>query len=112
MAEGIPVAKVGEIGDDEAIVVPRIRTGTYDDIAVFNSGGEYFALDDTCSHEEASLADGWIEDGTVECPLHAARFCLKDGEAMSLPATSGVAVHEVVVDGDDILVIPNPERIA
>lgn len=79
MSEAIPVAKVGEIGEDEAIVVPRAVAGTVDDIGVFYSGGEYFAIDNTCTHEDASLATGWIEDGTVECPLHASVFCLRDG---------------------------------
>jgi 3-phenylpropionate/trans-cinnamate dioxygenase ferredoxin subunit len=112
MAEGIEVAKVGDIPDDEAIVVPRITTGALDDIAVFYDGGEYFALDNTCSHEQASLAEGWIEDGKVECPLHGASFCLKDGKVLSLPATQDVAAHTVTVEGDRILLTPNPARLA
>ncbi len=112
MSEGIRVAKVGDIEDGEAIKVPRIQTGTLDDIAVFNDGGEFSALDDTCSHEDASLSEGWVEDGTVECPLHAARFCLRDGSALSLPATSGVASHRVEIDGDDIVVYPSEDRLA
>ncbi len=112
MSDGITVAKVGEIEDGEAIKVSKIRTGTLDDIAVFYDGGEYFALDDTCSHEYASLSDGWVEDGAVECPLHAGKFCLKDGSVLSLPATTGVASHHVEVDGDDIVVHPNEDRLA
>lgn len=67
MVERIPVAKLGDIPDGEAIVVPRSLTGTIDDIALFQDGGEYFALDNTCSHELASLSEGWIENGAVEC---------------------------------------------
>jgi len=112
MSEPISVAKVGDIAEDEAIVVPKERLGTIEDVAVFFSGGAYSALDDTCTHERTSLATGWIEDGVVECPLHAARFCLRDGKVLSLPATRDVATHEVVVDGDDVRVVPNPDRLA
>lgn len=112
MAREIAVAKVGEIGEDEAIVVPRETAGTLDDIAVAYSAGEYFAIDNTCTHEDASLAEGWIEDGVVECPLHASGFCLRDGKVQNPPAATDVAVHEVRVDGDQILLTPNPARLA
>ncbi|HWK20154.1 MAG TPA: non-heme iron oxygenase ferredoxin subunit [Microbacteriaceae bacterium] len=112
MTEELAVAKVGEIGEDEAIVVPRATTGTLDDVAVVYTGGEYFALDNTCTHEEASLAEGWIEDGIIECPLHASGFCVRDGAVQNLPASRDVAVHAVRVEGDDILVTPNPDRLA
>jgi len=112
VAEGIPVARVGEIGDDEAIVVSRATAGTVDDIAVVLSDGEYYAIDNTCTHEEASLAEGWIEAGTIECPLHGSAFCLRDGEVQGPPAPRGVAVHRVTVDGDEILLTPDPSRLA
>ena len=110
--QGISVARTGDIPDGEAIKVDSAVTGTVDDIAVFNDGGEFFALDDTCSHEDASLSEGWIEDGAVECPLHAGKFCLKDGGVLSMPATENVACHRVVVEGDEIRVIPDPDRLA
>ncbi len=57
------------------------------DIAIFNVEGEYFAIDDMCSHAEASLAEGEVFDCKIECPLHGAEFDLKTGEAVTLPAT-------------------------
>lgn len=111
MNEGIIVAQVGDIVDGEGIQIDSSVLGTVDNIAVFNDGEEYFALDDTCSHETASLAEGWVEDGCVECPLHAAKFCLGTGAVQSMPATVDVAPHRVVVDGTDIRVIPNPDRM-
>jgi nitrite reductase (NADH) small subunit len=48
-------------------------------IAVFNEGGEYFAIDDLCPHMGASLADGCVEEGIVACPWHAWRFRVSDG---------------------------------
>lgn len=112
VATAIRVARVGDVPDGEAIVVPKAVTGTVDDIALFHDAGEYFALDNTCSHELASLAQGWIERGVVECPVHTGRFCLRDGKVLSAPATEGVAAHAVEVDGDAILIVPNAERIA
>lgn len=112
MSEGIVVADTADIPDGEGVKIDAAVTGTVDDIAVFNDGGEFFALDDTCTHETASLSEGWVEDGVVECPLHAGKFCLRDGEVQSMPATVGVACHRVIVEGTKILVIPNPGRIA
>ncbi len=109
--EGIVVAQVDDVPEGEAIKVDSSITGTLDSIAVFNDNGEFFALDDTCSHEKASLSEGWIEDGVIECPLHAGKFCLKDGSVLSMPATENVACHRVVVSGSDIRVIPNPDRL-
>lgn len=106
MAEGIRVGSVDDIADGEATVVDASLTGTGDGIAVFNDEGEFFALDDTCSHEKASLAEGYIEDREVECPLHAARFCLKTGEAQCMPATTGVRAHRVEIKDGDVWVYP------
>lgn len=111
-AEGIVVARVDEIPDGEAIRVEADVLGTVDAVAVFHDEGEFYALDDTCTHETASLSEGWIEDGVVECPLHAGKFCLADGRVQSMPATVDVACHRVVVDGDEIRVVPNPDRLA
>ncbi|GAB3702390.1 bifunctional 3-phenylpropionate/cinnamic acid dioxygenase ferredoxin subunit [Mariniluteicoccus flavus] len=106
MGEAIRVAAVGDIEDGEAMVISAEVAGTDDDIAVVHSDGAFFAIDDTCTHEDASLADGWIEGTEVECPLHAARFCLKTGDALCLPATVGVKTHRVEVRGDEIFLTP------
>ena len=66
-------------------------------IAVFNADGEILAIDDTCTHQDASLADGWVEDCTVECPLHASCFDLRTGMPSGPPARTPVRTHDVVV---------------
>ena len=70
-------------------------------VAVFKVNGELYALSDRCSHGNASMAEGYVEDdGTVECPLHAARFCLKTGAALCQPATEPLKTFPVsLVDG-------------
>lgn len=69
-------------------------------IAVFNADGALYAIDDTCSHQDASLSEGWLEGCLVECPLHAASFDIRTGQPTCLPARRPVRTHEVaVVDG-------------
>ncbi|WP_333563792.1 bifunctional 3-phenylpropionate/cinnamic acid dioxygenase ferredoxin subunit [Nocardiopsis endophytica] len=73
-------------------------------IAVFNADGELFAIDDTCTHQDASLSDGWLEDCAVECPLHAACFDLRTGRPSGPPAKEPVRTHQVVVQDGAIYV--------
>ena len=69
-------------------------------VAVYRIEDGYYASDDTCTHAEYSLGDGYIEDGTVECELHAAKFDIKTGAALSAPATTGVVTYPVsIVNG-------------
>ena len=94
------VAKVGEIEEDEAI---QVTIGEFV-LAIFNLGGSFYATDDTCTHAFASLADGYVEDGCVECPVHAARFEIATGKAVALPAEEDIKTYPVRVEGEDIYV--------
>lgn len=67
-------------------------------IAVANVDGAFFAFDDTCTHEEASLSEGEVLKGCVECPLHGARFDLRTGEVKALPAVKKLGVYQVTVE--------------
>jgi len=69
-------------------------------VAIFNVDGEFHALDDTCSHAEASLSEGELhpEECSIECPLHGSSFDLSTGEPLSLPAVEAVRVHRVAVE--------------
>src|SRR5262245_18862521 len=67
-------------------------------VAVFNVDGELFAIDDTCPHQEASLAAGWLEGHWIECPVHASRFDLRTGRPDGPPAKSPVRTHALTVD--------------
>src|SRR6187200_3411751 len=74
-------------------------------IAVFHTeDGEILAIDDTCSHQDASLADGWLEGCEVECPLHASKFDLRTGAVDAPPAKRPVRTHEVHVEDGMIYV--------
>ena len=90
-----------------ADVVPgtaaRIVAGG-EEIAIFNVGGEFFATADVCSHDEASLADGELFGHVVECPRHGARFDVRTGKPLSLPAVYPVKTFEVRVVDDQLQV--------
>ncbi|WP_052863286.1 bifunctional 3-phenylpropionate/cinnamic acid dioxygenase ferredoxin subunit [Streptomyces niger] len=67
-------------------------------VSVFHTeGGEFYAIDDTCTHQDASLADGWLEGCEVECPLHSSKFDLRTGAVDAPPARRPVRTHEVLV---------------
>jgi 3-phenylpropionate/trans-cinnamate dioxygenase ferredoxin subunit len=73
-------------------------------LAVFRRGSEVFALDDRCSHAEASLAEGEVFGDTVECPRHGAVFDLRTGAALTLPATCPVPAYPAEVVGGEVFV--------
>ena len=105
--DGIRVAALDDIPEGEGIAIDKAITGTADDIAVLRDhDGSVWALDNTCTHADASLAEGWVEDGYVECPLHASKFCLKSGEVQGLPATRDVGAHRVQVRDGQVFLYP------
>lgn len=107
MAEAIKVAELDDIEQEEAIVVESDVTGFDDPIAIFRTeDDEVYALNDVCTHETASLGDGWVEGTEVECPLHSAKFCLKTGKVQCMPATEDAPTHKVELRGEEIWLTP------
>jgi nitrite reductase/ring-hydroxylating ferredoxin subunit len=73
-------------------------------VAVWNVDGEYYATDDTCSHEESSLVEGDLWGEVIECALHGAQFDVRTGEVLSLPAVFPIKAYPVKVEGATIYV--------
>jgi 3-phenylpropionate/trans-cinnamate dioxygenase ferredoxin component len=73
-------------------------------ICVARVGNEVFAVDDTCSHSDASLSEGDVTDFKIECWLHGAEFDLRTGEALTPPAVAPLNVYPVSVDGDSVTI--------
>jgi 3-phenylpropionate/trans-cinnamate dioxygenase ferredoxin subunit len=75
-------------------------------IALVRIEDEFYALGDTCSHEDYSLSEGQVfeEECELECWKHGSTFDLRTGEPCSLPATKPVPVYVVRVEGDDVMV--------
>lgn len=73
-------------------------------IALFCIEGDYYAIEDTCSHAEASLSEGYLDGYEIECPLHGARFDVRNGDALSMPAFQGVKTYPVTKNGDTVYI--------
>ena len=89
------------VADGEAVVVERPDGAP---IAVFRVGDDYYAVDDTCTHDSYSLADGYIDGPIVECALHMAKFDIRTGKVLCLPATRDLTSYPVKVDGGVVFV--------
>jgi 3-phenylpropionate/trans-cinnamate dioxygenase ferredoxin component len=102
VTEYIRVARVSDVppGTVRQVEVAGHR------VALANVDGQFYAVDDTCTHEEASLSDGGLSGEILVCPRHGSRFNVKTGRVLSLPAVRSVAVYPVRVESDEVLVSP------
>jgi 3-phenylpropionate/trans-cinnamate dioxygenase ferredoxin subunit len=75
-------------------------------IVVVRIGDDVYAIGDTCTHQNVSLAEGEVnaEDKTIECWKHGSEFSLETGEPLSLPATKAEPVYDVRIDDGDVVV--------
>lgn len=75
-------------------------------VVLIHAAGNWYALDDVCTHDGGPLSDGPLdaEHKTIACPRHGAKFDLRTGAALTMPATKPTKVHEVKVEGDQIFV--------
>jgi len=96
MSDWIDVVQATALADGEHVVVDVDG----DDVAVFNIGGEFYAIADVCTHDGAEIASGELDGDEIVCPRHGARFCVKTGQVKCAPAYEDVATYAVrVVDG-------------
>ncbi len=98
MGQMIKVAQTGNLPPGKAMCVEVEG----EMVALFNVGGTYYAIADTCTHSGGPLSEGEVDGSVVTCPWHAAEFDLTTGEVLSPPAYEGVTSYRVEVDGDDI----------
>jgi 3-phenylpropionate/trans-cinnamate dioxygenase ferredoxin subunit len=105
MPDWVNVARAAEFPD------PSKRTVEVDDalVVLFHVGGKFSCIDDVCTHDGGPLGDGPLEDGQIVCPRHGARFDIRTGKALTMPATVDVRVHEVKVENGEVFVRLNPE---
>lgn len=100
MPEFVTVATTDEIQPGENIVVEIGRRW----VAVFNVDGEYYAIEDLCTHDGGPLAEGKLYGCEIECPRHGARFDLRTGEVTAPPAVVPVPTYALQVVGNEIQV--------
>ena len=94
----IKVATLADLHDDcgHCVEVNGKRIGLY------RVDGAVYAIDDMCTHADASLCDGDLEGDEVVCPLHFATFNVKTGRCTAAPADEDVATYVVRVNGEDV----------
>lgn len=96
--EFIEVAAVEDLPAGERLFV-EIDDQT---IVVFNISGQYYAIADLCSHDDGPLGDGDLEGLEIVCPRHGARFDVRDGKVLALPAIEDIPAYPVRVSGGAI----------
>ncbi len=77
---------------------------TPEPVAVFKVGDRFYATQDTCTHGQWSLADGFLDGDVIECTLHWGKFCVRTGKVKAAPACAPLKTYPVLVEGDDVLV--------
>ena len=99
ISKSVTIAKTRAIkpGELAAFDVEGVR------IAIANSDGRFFAIDDTCTHEQCSLAEGTLDGTVVTCPCHGAQFDVTTGEVLAPPAPEPVKAYRLRVDQDDLV---------
>ena len=100
MSDFIRICKVSEIPD------PGKQVFEVDDrfVVLFHVEGRFYALDDSCTHDGGPLGEGTLSGIEIACPRHGAKFDIRDGCVLSMPAVSDTAAHEVKVEGDEVFV--------
>jgi 3-phenylpropionate/trans-cinnamate dioxygenase ferredoxin subunit len=93
MAEFIKAVAVNSLAD------PGRELLELDDrvVVLIHVGGQFFCIDDVCTHDGGPLSDGKLDDHTIACPRHGAKFDIRNGKALTMPATEDTAAHQVEV---------------
>jgi 3-phenylpropionate/trans-cinnamate dioxygenase ferredoxin subunit len=100
MAEFVSVGKTADVPPGTVKIYHVNGRG----VVVCNVDGALYAIEDVCTHDGGELGEGYLEDDQIECPRHGARFDVKTGQALTLPAVMPVRSFPVQVDGDEIKV--------
>jgi len=100
MSDFTKVATKSELGPGKKLLVEADERL----VILFQVGEDYFCLDDVCTHDGGTLSDGAFDGFEIACPRHGAKFDVRCGKAICMPATQSTGAHEVKIEGDDILV--------
>lgn len=101
----VTVAKTNELRPGEMMYVEVGDTP----VCLINLAGEYHAINDTCTHEDASLSDGEITGDEIECPLHGGAYHIRTGQPAGFPVVVPIEKYRVRIVGDDVQISLTPE---
>lgn len=90
----------GDIDTDDVIRFDHGETS----YAIYNVEGDFFATDGFCTHEKQHLADGLVDGGVIECPLHMGQFDIETGEAIAGPVCIHLATYPVKVEDGRVFI--------
>jgi len=103
-AKFLPVAEVADIADGDVAAAEICGQA----LAIYNLGGTFYATEGFCTHGRAHLAEGYVEDGAIECSMHGGKFDIRSGKAVAPPCRVDLKTFPVIIAGGRILVaIPN-----
>ncbi len=94
--------KVGNRSEFQDLEAGKLVDAGGQSIAIFDLGGNYYAIENTCPHRGGPLAEGEMNGEEVICPWHGARFNIKTGAVLAPPAPQGVKSFPVRVTGEDV----------
>lgn len=100
----VPVARLADLADPGRMLVEIDERL----IVLFRVGNEVFALDDVCTHDGGILSDGELTGHAIACARHGAKFDIRDGRVLCMPATKPTVSHEVKIEAGQIWVLPKP----
>ncbi len=106
MDDFIKVASVTDLPPGGRVIVRLPEQ--YLPVAIFNVDGELYCISDECTHDGGPVAEGDLDGYAIECPRHGARFDIRDGRVLALPAITPIDTYEVKVEGQDVLVRQTP----
>jgi 3-phenylpropionate/trans-cinnamate dioxygenase ferredoxin subunit len=100
MSEFTKVARVSDVPD------PGKRTLEVQErmVVLVHVGGAFYCIDDVCTHDGGPLGEGQLCDSALACPRHGAKFDVRTGRALTMPATEDTVAHEIKIVGDEVWV--------
>jgi len=100
MSDFVAVASTSDVPDPGSLLV-EVEERL---LVLIHAAGAFYVLDDVCTHDGGPLSEGPVASGAIACPRHGAKFDIRTGAALTMPATRPTAVHEVKVEGEQVFI--------
>lgn len=105
MSEFIQVAKVADVASSGKLIV-EVEDRM---VVLLHINEQFFCIDDVCTHDGGPLGEGELCGYELACPRHGAKFDVRNGAALTMPATEATVVHEIRIEGDNVFVRINED---
>ena len=105
MSEFIQVAKVSDVAKSGKVIL-EVEDRM---VVLLHINDQFFCIDDVCTHDGGPLGEGELCGYELACPRHGAKFDVRNGAALTMPATEATVVHEIKIEGDNVFVRINED---